>query len=92
MLPDKEVIDRLKVIFTPANDPEQQRQLHKTDEGSKWFGVAPNAEGELILQDYGQYSSIMRESSTGYSKRWPQLVSFVGQTGTCFAISIALVY
>jgi hypothetical protein len=81
MLPDKEVVTRLKDIFTPPNDPEQQRKLHKSDAGSKWFGVTPNADGVPALHDYGRYSSIMRESSTRHSKRWPQLVSFVGQTG-----------
>jgi hypothetical protein len=67
-------------IFTPADTPKKQRKLHKTDAGSKWFGVTSDG-SEPILQDYGRYSSIMRESPTGDSPRWPQLVSFVGQTG-----------
>ncbi|KAF8852713.1 hypothetical protein BDZ45DRAFT_807214 [Acephala macrosclerotiorum] len=79
---NKEVIARLMNIFTPPQNPEQQRKLHKTDAGSKWFGVTPNIDGALpLLQDYGRYSSIMRENSTGDTNRWPQLVSFVGQTG-----------
>lgn len=81
MLPDREVINRLKDIFTPANDPIQQWKLHRSDAGSKWFGVIKNNENESVLHDYGRYSSILRESSTGTFQRWPQLVSFVGQTG-----------
>jgi hypothetical protein len=91
-LPNKEVITRLRDIFTPPNDLEQQRKLHKIDAGSKWFGVTPNTDGLPILQDYGRYSSIMLESSTGNSKRWPQLVSFVGQTGMSFVIAPIMEY
>jgi hypothetical protein len=82
MLPNKEVITRLKNIFTPPNDPEKQRKLHKSDAESKWFGVIKNSDDDPVLHDYGRFPAIMRESSVGHLRRWPQLVSFVGQTGT----------
>ena len=85
MLFNKEAVDRLRVIFSPPSDPEEQRKLHETDAEAKWFGVTRNTTGPPVLHDYGRYSTIMRESSTGeYSERWPQLVSFVGQTGKYF--------
>lgn len=35
-----------------------------------------------MFQDYGRYSEIMAQSNTGeHSARYPQLVSFIGQTG-----------
>jgi len=80
---NKIMVERLKEIFTPSSDPEWRRQLHETDAGTTWFGVTRNlVTGSATLHDYGRYSTIMRDSSTGdYSERWPQLVSFVGQTG-----------
>ena len=79
---DKQVAARLSEIFTPSSDPIQQRKLHETDAETVWFGITRNITGSPVLQDYGRYSTIMRESSTGeYEQRWPQLVSFVGQTG-----------
>jgi hypothetical protein len=80
MVLNKDVIDRLKNIFAPPNDPEQQQKLHKSDAESKWFGATINSDDEPALHDYGRFPAIMRESSTGHT-RWPQLVSFVGQTG-----------
>lgn len=79
---NKQIAARLGKIFTPSSDPEKQRQLHEDDANTTWFGVTRNITGSPILQDYGRYSTVMRESSTGeYAARWPQLVSFVGQTG-----------
>lgn len=79
---NKQIAARLGKIFTPSSDPEKQRQLHEDDANTTWFGVTRNMTGSPILQDYGRYSTVMRESSTGeYAARWPQLVSFVGQTG-----------
>jgi hypothetical protein len=79
---NKHVASRLNKIFTVSNDPVRQRELHETDAETTWFGVTRNATGSPVLQDYGRYSTIMRNSHTGdYPQRWPQLVSFVGQTG-----------
>jgi hypothetical protein len=89
-LPSKEVITRLKDIFTPASDPKEQRQLHKSDAGSKWFGVTQPFDGHPVLHDYGRYSSVMRESSTGDPNRWPQLLSFVGQTAASLLHNFSL--
>jgi hypothetical protein len=79
---NRQVAARLREIFTPSSDPILQRKLHQTDAGTVWFGITRSISGSPILQDYRRYSTIMRESSTGeYEQRWPQLVSFVGQTG-----------
>ncbi|KAF4630883.1 hypothetical protein G7Y89_g7253 [Cudoniella acicularis] len=79
---NREVADLLRHIFTPPSDPAEQRKLHETDADTIWFGVVRNVTDLPVLQDYGRYAKIMQESSTGeYAERWPQLVSFVGQTG-----------
>lgn len=79
---NREIADRLRSIFTPPSDPEEQRRLHNIDADTIWFGVLRNATGLPVLQDYGRYAKIMQESSNGdHIERWPQLVSFVGQTG-----------
>ncbi|KAH7009972.1 hypothetical protein EDB80DRAFT_838977 [Ilyonectria destructans] len=77
---DEEVIHRLKQIFGQPTQEEQHRR-HGTDINTTWFGVVKEAN-----QPYLHYSNrlvdILRESQVGvHSDRFPQLVSFVGQTG-----------
>jgi hypothetical protein len=80
---NKEVVQRLTEIFTPTNDPYTQRKLHQEDRNTTWFGVCRGGSGRPELQDYGRYAELARGSWTKrYPQRWPQLVSFVGQTGT----------
>jgi hypothetical protein len=82
---NKEVATRLKEIFTPTSDPNTQRQLHQADRDTTWFGVCRGSSGRPELQDHGRYSRLVRDSWTRkYRERWPQLVSFVGQTGNFF--------
>lgn len=83
---NKRNVERLKEIFTPASDPDDRRQLHETDAETTWFGVTRNVvTNSASLYDYGRYCTIMRNSSTSeYPERWPQLVSFVGQTGKLY--------
>jgi hypothetical protein len=79
---NKEVAARLKEIFTPTSDPYTQRRLHQEDRDTTWFGVCRGSSGRPELRDYGRYSELARGSWTNkYRERWPQLVSFVGQTG-----------
>ncbi|KAF8848057.1 hypothetical protein BDZ45DRAFT_733176 [Acephala macrosclerotiorum] len=80
---NKDVAARLKEIFTPTSDPKIQRRLHEEDRDTTWFGVCRGTSGHPELQDYGRYSRLIRESWNGkFRERWPQLVSFVGQTGS----------
>lgn len=78
---DRQIVDRLKHILEPIRTPEQQQSMHKSDEETIWFGVARDSANLPIFQDYGRYATIMAESQTGQNPRYPQLVSFVGQTG-----------
>ncbi|KAJ8064436.1 hypothetical protein OCU04_006775 [Sclerotinia nivalis] len=79
---DKKVVDRLRKILEPKRSPQEQQQQHKIDEGTTWFGTARDSANLPIFQDYGRYAKIMAQSRlNGHKVRYPQLVSFVGQTG-----------
>jgi hypothetical protein len=79
---DYEVVMRLKKILEPAAEVEVQQTLHKEDEDTTWFGVVRDTKNNPIFQDYGRYTAIMAGSlSTQWGERFPQLVSFIGQTG-----------
>jgi len=61
---------------------EERQNLYIEDENTKWFGVARDSNGQLVFQDYGRYANIMADNAVGVHKhRYPQLVSFIGQTG-----------
>ncbi|KAE8444662.1 hypothetical protein EG329_014318 [Mollisiaceae sp. DMI_Dod_QoI] len=78
----------LKAILDPSSSPDQIRKLHQQDETTKWFGVSRSEQinpvtGKCaaIFRDYGRYATLMAETrpSNG-TARYPQLVSFIGQT------------
>lgn len=61
-------------------DPPNARE--HTDISAPRFGVARDQNDQPIFRDYGRYATIMADSTTGAHKlRYPQLVSFIGQTG-----------
>ncbi|KAF1965274.1 hypothetical protein BU23DRAFT_574994 [Bimuria novae-zelandiae CBS 107.79] len=79
---DPTIVKRLKNILTPPTNFNEQQQLHEDDEDTTWFGIARDDYNQPIFQDYGRYATIMADSTTGTHKlRYPQLVSFIGQTG-----------
>ena len=78
----KGIYDRLKAILDPPEDQEELHRLHMEDENTAWFGVEKDSNGKPFFQDYGRYAGMMAETKPPNSGlRYPQLVSFVGQTG-----------
>jgi energy-coupling factor transporter ATP-binding protein EcfA2 len=76
------IVRRFRDILTPPQEQLAQAALHREDEDTTWFGIAKDKDNKAILQDYGRYSAIMADSNAGeHQSRYPQLVSFVGQTG-----------
>jgi energy-coupling factor transporter ATP-binding protein EcfA2 len=76
------IVRKFKDILTPPQDRLAQQALHREDEDTTWFGLAKDKDNKPVLQDYGRYTAIMGDSNTGnYQARYPQIVSFVGQTG-----------
>ena len=79
---DKQIYERLKAILEPPEDPEELSRLHVEDGDTAWFGVEKDATGQPIFYDYGRYAALMAETKQPNANvRYPQLVSFVGQTG-----------
>ena len=82
---DPEITKRLQDILTPATNLDTQKQLHKADSDTTWLRHTRNTrpfvqEPELV--EYGRYKELMQASFTSeWKERWPQLVSFIGQTG-----------
>ncbi|KAI3316635.1 FabD/lysophospholipase-like protein [Xylariaceae sp. AK1471] len=77
-----QVVQRLRQILDPTrneNDHENELQL---DDDTTWFGVGRDSSNQAIFQDYGRFATLMSESQTPeLGNRYPQLVSFIGQTG-----------
>jgi hypothetical protein len=80
---DLEVVERLRdTLDRPDRTPEEQQKLHKNDEDTTWFGIARDEANMPIFQDYGRYAAILAEpQEIRRRSRYPQLVSFIGQTG-----------
>jgi hypothetical protein len=80
---DMEVVERLReTLDTQDRTPEEQQKLHKEDEDTTWFGIARDDANMPIFQDYGRFAAILAEPQIIRRKnRYPQLVSFIGQTG-----------
>ena len=85
---DKLVVERYRSILEPSSNSEEQDALHRDDEDTTWFGIGHSRTGEPIFEDYGLYATLMVESlSEARTVRYPQLVSFIGQTGRRLQIS-----
>lgn len=79
---DRQITERLQCILTPATDQDAQRQLHLDDSLTTWLKWTKGFRQEPELQEYDRYKKLMQASfSSQWKERWPQFVSFIGQTG-----------
>lgn len=79
---DRLVVERYRNILEPTSNSQEQEDLHKDDEDTTWFGIGHNEAGEPVFEDYEQYATLIADSlSEAHKIRYPQLVSFIGQTG-----------
>jgi hypothetical protein len=80
---DIRIYEILRASLRPDRTESEQKELHRRDESTTWFGVA--REGgieESTFKDYGRFWNMMKESSRrGVRNVYPGLVSFVGHTG-----------
>ncbi|EWY81854.1 hypothetical protein FOYG_16063 [Fusarium oxysporum NRRL 32931] len=79
---DPHVITRLRGILEPnTSDADHEKSL-ELDDDTTWFGVVRDPSQQQVFQDYGRFAALMSESQSEESEdRFPQLVSFIGQTG-----------
>ena len=79
---DFETYDRLRRILDPPESISELTRLHQEDESTAWFGMEKDSSGKAIFQDYGRFAALMADTKQPNSGvRYPQLVSFVGETG-----------
>lgn len=79
---DKEIYERLKRILDPPESVSELSRLHQEDESTTWFGIEKDLNGPPIFQDHGRFAALMADTKQpNAGVRYPQLVSFVGETG-----------
>ena len=79
---DPGITKRLQEILTPATDIDTQKHLHWEDSETTWLRYFREPLQEPELQEDARYKKLMQDSFTSeWTERWPQLVSFIGQTG-----------
>lgn len=89
---NQKVVKQLKAILEPPDNQEELWELHRRDEDTTWFGVLRNPNPDPItgltrtsFKDYGRYAALMAETRPPNGEmRYPQLVSFIGQTSEYF--------
>ena len=79
---DKEIYEQLKRILEPPESVSELSRLHQEDESTTWFGIEKDPNGPPIFQDHGRFAALMADTKQpNAGVRYPQLVSFVGETG-----------
>ncbi|KAI1125989.1 hypothetical protein F5Y10DRAFT_279102 [Nemania abortiva] len=76
------VVDRLRQILEPTRTEEEHELELLEDQDTTWFGYGRDASNHPQLYDYGRFAAIMAETHTEETgERYPQLASFIGETG-----------
>ena len=79
---DPHVITRLRDILEPSTSDADHEKSLESDDDTTWFGVVRDLSQQQVFQDYGRFAGLMSETQSEESEdRFPQLVSFIGQTG-----------
>ncbi|KAJ2975876.1 hypothetical protein NUW58_g8238 [Xylaria curta] len=79
---DPLVVDRLRQILEPSRTEEEHEAELLEDQDTTWFGYGRDASNHPQLYDYGRFAAILSETRTEEtSERYPQLASFIGETG-----------
>ena len=88
---DTNIAQRLENAFTPPRNIRQANQLHIDDSDTTWLSFTGEPTNFPSIQDHDRFTALIQDSFTGvWSERWPQIVSFIGQTG--IAQKFAYVY
>lgn len=90
---DSSVVERYRDILESSLNGQEQEALHKGDEDTTWFGISRNRADDPVFEDFGRYATLMAESLPPTPMiRYPQLVSFIGQTGKSNQLGLQLLY
>ena len=72
--------NRLERILNPPTDQDELEKLHDEDINTTWFGIERFEDGKPFLQDFEMFSHVMANTPDPDRTKYPQLVSFVGET------------
>ncbi|KAI0437961.1 hypothetical protein F4803DRAFT_565654 [Xylaria telfairii] len=76
------IINRFRQILEPTRTEEEHEAELLEDQDTTWFGYGRDASNVPQLYDYGRFSAILAETRTEETgERYPQLASFIGETG-----------
>lgn len=76
------MVERYRNILEPPSSIGEQDAMYKDDEDTTWFGIGRDHAGDPVFEDHERYATLMAESLSRTPRtRYPQLVSFIGQTG-----------
>ncbi|KAI0421978.1 hypothetical protein F5X98DRAFT_360733 [Xylaria grammica] len=79
---DPRVVDRLRQILEPTRTEQEHEAELLEDQDTTWFGYGRDASNHPQLYDYGRFAAIVAETQTEQmGERYPQLASFIGETG-----------
>ena len=87
------MVQRLRQILEPERtEADHQAELIE-DEDTTWFGFGRDSTGNPKFEDHGRFAVIMSEChANSDADRYPQLVSFIGETGTHIPAHIRALY
>ncbi|KAF2735206.1 hypothetical protein EJ04DRAFT_576300 [Polyplosphaeria fusca] len=72
--------NRLKNILDPPRTEVALEKLHSKDTNTTWFGIERYPDGRPFLQDFDTFSQLMANCPDADRVKYPQLVSFIGET------------
>lgn len=79
---DPLVVHRLRQILEPIRTEAEHESELLEDRDTTWFGFGRDAFGYPLFHDFGRFAAIMSETVTDETvERYPQLTTFIGETG-----------
>ncbi|KAI1760166.1 FabD/lysophospholipase-like protein [Hypoxylon sp. FL1150] len=81
---DPIVVQRLRQILEPTRTEAEHESELLEDRDTTWFGFGRDASGHPLFHDYGRFAAIMSETvafTDETAERYPQLATFIGETG-----------
>ncbi|OWY57034.1 zinc ion binding protein [Alternaria alternata] len=68
-----------KILMMPATELDLE-ELHSQDRNTTWFGIDRFQDDGPFLQDFDTFKQLIKDSPNPDQIRYPQLVSFIGET------------
>lgn len=80
-----QVVQTLREILEPTRTSSKHDSEFRTDHDTTWFSVGRDNANQLVPQDHGRFATLVGKGPTyELSSRYPQLVTFIGETGEAY--------